>query len=117
MRMLRVGHSFWSASDTHIVTADDPAVALCGWSWSSDAYFRPFESNRWPSCKACRRAAGLLDPFERAELKGAQAHGDGLSLSDNPYKDHRTYRGSTTFSRGFIRAWDRGFREAENGGA
>jgi hypothetical protein len=37
-----------------------------------------------------------------------RAH-DGESWPGNPYRDHRSPSGRVTFSRGFIRAFDRGW--------
>lgn len=45
-----------------------------------------------------------------AELKGARARHAGRPVSDCPYPDHRTPGGHTTWSRGYLLAWQRGWR-------
>lgn len=42
--------------------------------------------------------------------KGRDARRIGKRLEDCPYYDHRTGRGSVTFSRGFIAAWRDGWQ-------
>lgn len=49
--------------------------------------------------------------FLSAYGKGYQAGLDGKERRDCPYSDHRTYRGSTTFSRAFIHYWEDGWRD------
>jgi ribosome modulation factor len=58
------------------------------------------------------RSSRRLDVFEQAEIKGRDAYLHGKSERDCPYEDKRTTRGCVTFSRGFVNAWLRGFREA-----
>lgn len=47
--------------------------------------------------------------FAGAYRKGVAARRDGIPRVSNPYFDHRTARGSITFSRSFRRWWWRGW--------
>ena len=50
--------------------------------------------------------------FLTAERKGREAFAEGKTRMDFPYRDGRTARGSITWSRAYIRAWQRGWDEA-----
>jgi hypothetical protein len=52
-----------------------------------------------------------------AYRKGALAAIEGKKLTDCPYLDHRTNRGSVTFSRAFERAWCEGWHVGKHGSA
>ncbi|WP_369805313.1 Rmf/CrpP family protein [Acidithiobacillus ferriphilus] len=49
--------------------------------------------------------------------KGADAHQNGQSITDCPYKDKRKEDGRLTFSRAFVRAWHDGWQWAAQQGA
>lgn len=49
-------------------------------------------------------------PLECAEWKGREAAKAGKPEAACPYEDKRTFNGSVTFSRSFIRAWLKGHR-------
>ncbi len=53
-------------------------------------------------------------PFEGAHRKGEEARKEGKKKDTCPYLDHRAVRkNNVTFSRAFIRAWERGWEEAD----
>lgn len=54
-----------------------------------------------------------MSAFDSAERKGHAAFFDGKKRTECPYRDYRTSRGCTTFARGFIRAWLRGWDKAK----
>lgn len=58
--------------------------------------------------------------FQGAYDKGMQAGLDGKPRGMNPYSDKRTATGGVTFSRGFLIAWYKGWRDGSrnesNGG-
>lgn len=56
------------------------------------------------------RNAAFASAFE----KGAQARLAGRAKSSNPYPDHRTDRGSVTFSRALARYWREGWDAAHH---
>lgn len=58
---------------------------------------------------------GYTGAYAGAYRKGKKAAKDGLTIDANPYDDHRTYRGSVTFARAFIRAWNNGFCNQKEG--
>lgn len=47
--------------------------------------------------------------LQGAFWKGWRARRDGEPITACPYQDKRDYRGSVTFSRAFIRAWEYGW--------
>ena len=51
-------------------------------------------------------------PLECAEQKGRWAALAGKTEAACPYPDYRTFHGAVTWSRGFRRAWLRGFHKA-----
>lgn len=60
--------------------------------------------------------AGYRNRSQRgAYRKGVLAFIEGKPYTREscPYPDHRTDRGSVTFSRTFIRAWEQGWKDAE----
>lgn len=48
-----------------------------------------------------------------AFIKGAEAHMGGLPVDACPYRDKRTDSGRLSWSRSFIRAWQDGWRYAQ----
>lgn len=53
-----------------------------------------------------------MNAFDGAERKGRECARAGGKESDCPYKDNRgDWHNMVTFSRGFIRAWEDGFRD------
>lgn len=61
-------------------------------------------------------AVGYRNRSQRgAYRKGILAFiaGKPYTAESCPYEDHRTHRGSVTFSRTFIRAWEYGWKDAE----
>ena len=62
------------------------------------------------------RPITLMNPaMASAYRKGMQAHAGGQPITACPYGDQRTGRGAVTFSRAFIKAWGRGWKDAEAG--
>jgi len=51
-------------------------------------------------------------PFHTAKQKGREAAMAGLPRDTCPYLDHRTDRGTITWSRAFMRAWLEGYDQA-----
>jgi len=51
-------------------------------------------------------------PFHAAKQKGREAALAGLPRDTCPYLDHRTDRGTITWSRAFQRAWLEGYDQA-----
>jgi ribosome modulation factor len=67
-----------------------------------------------PRCPGCgaeevKRGSHALIAAERRGYEAALA---GQPRTSNPYPDHRTARGSVTFSRAFRRAWFAGYDAA-----
>ena len=52
-----------------------------------------------------------VEQLKAVAEKGKEAHGEGVSLVDNPYRDS-----SSNLQRQRELAWSRGWREGENNG-
>ncbi len=55
-------------------------------------------------------AAGYGKRHRYAFWNGHKAGLAGVSPIECPYTDHRTFRGSVTFARAFLKAWHAGWR-------
>ena len=53
-------------------------------------------------------------PLRGAYAKGWHASKSGRDISECPYTDKRKDCGRLTWSRAYIRAWEDGFRDADN---